>query len=513
MPGKSFSDKERRLKEWWASGAGGESPQLAAIQVEAVEGAPGLRGIREIELEFRYPITAIVGPNGSGKSTLLALSALAFHHDDPRKRFTFGNFFYKGPTDPDITGLRIEWVYKNNPSRQSLSIKKQTKKWMEYARRPRRPVYLLRASRIVPAIELRVLKSHFSGKPKDPIGQLSEVSLQYLSRIFKREYDEANILKSYKYQLRTLKANEQTYSSFNTGSGEDAIADLLYVLQEAERGAFIAIEEVELGLHPRAVKELASVLVDIAYEKRLQIVVTTHSPDFMRSIPLDAIVLVQKTKTNGHELIYAPSIEFATLNISTPEAIEKIKIYVEDEVGKHVIQQLLSPDIRKLVNIIPVGGKDELAKVARGYLVSVRSERHKPVIIIWDGDVTESTVDAAINGLANAGFEKDDDYYLFRLPGSTPPEKYVFEQVLNNEDALKLAGYHFNVDHLVLRGDMELILSQSSDVHSYPYLLAQELGLEADSVMQELINVAIGQATVRSEFEHIEKLIREVTSQ
>lgn len=90
----------------------------------SVHGDPGLRGIKDLDVTFAYPLTVFCGKNGTGKSTLLALSALAFHYTPSQTsallpgqppRFTFSDFFYKGPGDPDLRGIRIEWGYKESP--------------------------------------------------------------------------------------------------------------------------------------------------------------------------------------------------------------------------------------------------------------------------------------------------------------------------------------------------------------------------------------------------------------
>src|ERR1700730_601810 len=48
------------------------------MRVEIKEGE--LRGLTNLKLHFRYPITAISGRNGTGKSTILACVACGFHN-------------------------------------------------------------------------------------------------------------------------------------------------------------------------------------------------------------------------------------------------------------------------------------------------------------------------------------------------------------------------------------------------------------------------------------------------
>ena len=50
---------------------------LLSIEISRGE----IRGLKNIKIEFKYPITAIAGRNGSGKTTALALAACAYHNE------------------------------------------------------------------------------------------------------------------------------------------------------------------------------------------------------------------------------------------------------------------------------------------------------------------------------------------------------------------------------------------------------------------------------------------------
>lgn len=115
MPGCRLNDTERRLKEKW--NRAWPHNKLRSI---SIEGNPGLRGIKKLAVEFKFPLVVVCGRNGSGKTTLLSLAALSYHTIDghfprgailsqqtnrPSAYYTFKDFFYKGPADPDISGI------------------------------------------------------------------------------------------------------------------------------------------------------------------------------------------------------------------------------------------------------------------------------------------------------------------------------------------------------------------------------------------------------------------------
>jgi|SRR5262245_40979559 len=119
MPGVRLNDTERNLLKWWQNS---QSFPYAALRRISINGDPGLRGIQELSIDFNYPLTVVCGKNGCGKTTALALAALGFHSPPehfpinarrrPRQKenftyYTFRDFFFKGPNDPDITGVEV----------------------------------------------------------------------------------------------------------------------------------------------------------------------------------------------------------------------------------------------------------------------------------------------------------------------------------------------------------------------------------------------------------------------
>ena len=61
-----------------------------------------------------------------------------------------------------------------------------------------------------------------------------------------------------------------------------AIAAALY---GAPKGSFLIIEEVDNGIHPSRIKHLVDKMYEIAAERKIQILVTTHDPAMMNAIP------------------------------------------------------------------------------------------------------------------------------------------------------------------------------------------------------------------------------------
>lgn len=77
--------------------------------------------------------------------------------------------------------------------------------------------------------------------------------------------------------------DNQYYTEKNFSFGEIVLINLLYDVKNAMNGALILIDELELALHPAAQIRLISVLKELAAEKGLTILISTHSSSIIKS--------------------------------------------------------------------------------------------------------------------------------------------------------------------------------------------------------------------------------------
>jgi hypothetical protein len=454
MPGMRLNDTERRLRQWWLESNSFPYPTLRRI---TINGDPGLRGIQEITINFAYPLTVMCGKNGCGKTTILALAALGFHsppehfpinaHRRPRKSenftyYTFRDFFFKGPNDPDITGIEVSWEYDNG---KKIHIQKRSDKWMRYERRPPRPVHYLGIRRSLPAIEQSVLRSYFGGKWKgSETKALKSAFRDRVGDIMGRSYDEAGIISSSVYSVRSCKFGN-IYSSFNMGSGEDILIHLMYLLQGCPNGSIIVIEEIEIGFHPEALIRLAKHLQGIILKKKLQVIVSTHSTHFIDSVPREARVLVQRAGKE-HTSIPQPTTRFA-LGDMAGQADPELHIYCEDYFASLLIGQVLPADLRKRTHIVPVGSKSEMAMQAAFHF---RADFGQHILLIWDGDVTREEAgkylqkanESLKDAVGSRGHFKQRLNWGF-LPGHDTPEWWSLS-ILDSTEGYVLLGRELN---------------------------------------------------------------------
>lgn len=513
MPGTRLSKTEQRLKEAWDAGQFGGFPLLKAITIAAPHGR-GLRGVKDLTVKFDYPVTFLSGQNGCGKSTLLSLAALGFHgvagHVPTNARrfsivdegefgyYTFQDFFHRGPGDPDVSGVQLRWEYSRGAV---VSISKQTDKWMRYERRPARPVEHLGLSRAVPAIELPALRSQFGLTATPSVAPLIESARTQLERVLARPYPSAEVLNGRRTAIRRS-GRAGGYTSFNMGTGEDALIGLLARLYSVPKGSLVVIEELETGLHPSAQQRVAQALLEVAWERKLQIVGSTHSPHVLDQLPRQARILLVR-EGEAHRVIAAPSTQFALSEISDNSEQELI-LLCEDEFAARLIGQMLPKAVRRRVSIKACGAKSELALQAQAYL---RLAERAKCLILWDGDVDDREAKAYLSAAQSRypGQAAVRRTSWISLPGVTCPEVWALD-VAKGEGLSEVASY-FGFES---NSEATAALARCGlgDPHSIAFELSQQVGLPEDVVVSGLA-ACIAKAAV-AERNHIVSVVRAV---
>ncbi|MBE3575650.1 MAG: ATP-binding protein [Firmicutes bacterium] len=425
---------------------------------------------------------------------MLALSVLGFHADKPATKsaemgepgyYTFSDFFYKGPGDPETTGLRITWRYGNvsHGGKTELTIRKQSEKWMHYERRPKRPVYYLGLHRCVPPIERPVLRKYFSSQRKaDASESLSREYLRKLGYILGRPYTDAEVMMTSRYSLRQCNAGAR-YSGFNMGAGEDMLITLLYVLQNCPDGSLIVVEEVETGLFPEALIRFTEVLQEVMLHKRLQVVMSTHSYYLLDRVPREARILL-KNEGGEHLAISAPTTRLAMGDMSGRNEVE-VQIYCEDGIASLLIERSLPAGLRRRVRVTPVGPSSSLAPQAKSHLLAGNTPT---ILLVWDGDVTPDqarkwlekqkdprTPDVTLDSVVNWAF----------LPGCCPPEQWLLG-VLDSSDGHARLAEEFGISESEAR-QLLADLSARLECHDLGWAISQKWAMGEDEAIRRVV--------------------------
>lgn len=171
--------------------------------------------------------------------------------------------------------------------------------------------------------------------------------LAYLSRILKKPYSSLKELQ-YTNTTGTFKSRyyNATHTSFNAGAGEECLFSILRALVSSPEGSFIAIEEIEIGLHPSTLRELLDSILEIANNRKLQVFITSHSPDFLRACPKEILVLAERDG-NSVKFFHQPNVEYAISRLGG-DSKKAVHVICEDECAKQLIECSLPARLRAL---------------------------------------------------------------------------------------------------------------------------------------------------------------------
>ncbi|MBL8600480.1 MAG: AAA family ATPase [Myxococcales bacterium] len=372
----------------------------------------GLRGWSGQAVEFNFPVVGVVGENGSGKSTLLKVAACVYGNKDKDKRFYPSAFFVETHWDK-IQGVRIDFRVKRGPNVESNRITKPTQRWRVPEDAPNRDVFLLDISRTLP-LDAAVGYAKIARLAAAEI-ESSEIDNTFrgrLSHILGRDYKKARFAKSDVDKNREVGLLEREWgelSQFHQGAGEDATLDLFKVLQGIPTHSLLLIDEVEASLHPRAQRRLVRFLLWLARQRRIQVIISTHSPYVLQELPQEARVLLLPGP-QGLSIIYGVSAEFAMSRLDDEKHPEAF-LFVEDRDAEILLREILASDAdtSKLLQRVTINAVGPANVVITLGSLGVSGKLPYKSVAILDGD--------------------HQDGKCLALPGTLAPERVVYSEL------------------------------------------------------------------------------------
>ena len=385
----------------------GQWPQF--LQMVAIK---GLRGWSGQFVEFNFPVVGVVGENGSGKSTLLKTCACVYDAADREKRFYPSVFFVETHWDR-IQGVVIDFRVRRGPNIDSYRITKPTQRWRVPENAAKRNVYLLDISRTVPLdASAGYAKIARSAAAEIESKEIDDDFRKRLSFVLGRDYKKARFATSDVDPKRLVGLLEREWgelSQFHQGAGEDTTLDLFRTLQGIPQHSLLIIDEVEASLHPRAQRRLVRFLLWFSRQRRIQVIMSTHSPYVLEELPQEARVLLLPGP-QGLNTVYGVSPEFAMSRMDD-ELHPDAHVFVEDREAQIWLREILASsqetaELLRRIDISPVGPSNVV-----GLLGALGDSGKLPYrsIAVVDGD----------HPMPNCVI----------LPGAAAPERVVFAEL------------------------------------------------------------------------------------
>jgi hypothetical protein len=93
----------------------------------------------------------------------------------------------------------------------------------------------------------------------------------------------------------------QRHDISSSGSGLRTLINLASVLVLSD-AKILLIDEPDAHLHGGLQRMVAKMLSDYVFEKQRQVIVATHAPDFLSQVPIESLVWVDRTETEGRNI-------------------------------------------------------------------------------------------------------------------------------------------------------------------------------------------------------------------
>ena len=384
-----------------------------------------------------------MGVNGSGKSTILHALACSYSPYEKGENYKFSYFFTPNP-DASWKGSCFTVVNYdlNEKKKVPKKFEKKGDRWARYASRPQRDVYFMGISSCIPEIELEKKTSFINYISKTLSDKLNEKIIIAASYILNKDYEELLLHEDGRKKYMGVHTKGGiNYSALSMGAGEQRVIKILKTVYSANQYSLVLIDEIDLLLHAEAFHRLIRKLAEIATEKNLQIIFTTHSLEMQFLSQYADIRYIEQQ--NDRMLVY-DSIKPDLLYKMSGEMKREYSIYVEDRFAAAIVQQIaISLGMKRYISIITYGSIENAFIVAAGKVLS--EENTENVLIVTDGDrfVTSEEKEKRLKNILTGTEEGHDEkirkalkmIVQFNLPEKTAPEEYIHSMLVSMDDS------------------------------------------------------------------------------
>ncbi len=374
-------------------------------------------------LEFRSPITAFCGPNGTGKTTLLQLAACSYRQGD--RGFQLRDFFALGALDPtpfkaDAKLTIATW--QADAKEREITLTRRTSRWSDYRRRDERAVLFLGAAEFPPRAEeqgfafrqaRRLVVATRTPCSADVTTAVGKVLGTHYDRVERADVS----LESRTGTILAAGRGILSYSENHMGFGECRVHNLIDRLEAHAPQSLILLEEPEISLHQSAQFRFGQYLVDLAIRRGHQILLSTHSEHLLRALPQASRVLIVRDGGGGIRVL--PGLASAQVaSVLTDGHDKALSVLVEDDVAAAILVEILGraePELLKTTAIVIGGYRDDKDQSVGGGKDAIAAAMR-----------TLRETGLRIAAVLDADANDEPANFVFKLPGTLPPEKEVF---------------------------------------------------------------------------------------
>ena len=425
----------RELQKVWnalRASKGHREEALTAVRIRK------LRGIWDIRFPLEYPVSVLAGPNGCGKSTVLFACACAYRVPGGSPRdFTpgalFPNFTSRQPAissdAPQQTELEFQYLHEGDDVAMTWRRRRSWTRSFPSRNRgvqPQGEVYLRTLANLTNPSEVRSVLQ--LGRKQVETETLSPELLIFAHRILPWRYQELALISGPTSNLLFAEVEglgDTGYSEFHMSSGERSI---LRISKEISRlqNALVLIDEIDTGLHPYTQQHAMLELQRSALRQGLQIIVASHSPVVLDSVPPEARIFLDRDDETG-QVRRAPLYRDIFQKALYGESRDRLSILCEDEVAEGLIRgvlDVLNVELGLRHEDVIIGKNTGRGEFPGHVRTLGKFDKLADFIFVLDGDSR-----AMENKLKAVGTEYGHAVQPLFLPGERSPEQWLWDAV------------------------------------------------------------------------------------
>ncbi|GIO33610.1 MULTISPECIES: ATP-dependent nuclease [Paenibacillus] len=235
--------------------------------------------------------------------------------------------------------------------------------------------------------------------------------------------------------------NGELISQYRMSSGECLLVSLLHFVYNSlvrkslppNKTILLLIDEIEVALHPTAIKRLLELLQELVQNSEsLVVILTSHAPEVIRFIPPDNIFKIENIE--GDLSVVNPCYpSYAIREVFDQDGFDFL-LLVEDRLAKIIVEKVLrtySMYSSRLIYVCPVGGWEMVLSLHKELLKSNVLGIGRVVLSILDGDIQEQARNKSTElkklFLPIESVEK----YLYRVLFESPDQK--LKKIINDK--------------------------------------------------------------------------------
>lgn len=416
----------------------------------------GKRPLADGVLSFSAGLTVICGLNGAGKTTTLRLIEAAL----------------RGPAmagtrvrEDLISGGQIELTLASDSSEVAFDGSAESEV----------EVQSIDAFDLCSRLAAIGMQSHFDDllegvEPRE----FSTTDLERLRYVLARDYDVVSVYEVEPFDDDTVlpifvvKDGALQYDFRSMGLGELAALVTVWGIDRASPNSIVLLEEPETFLSSHGAAALMDILAERIVRRRLSVVVSTHSLDVIRRVPVQNIRVLIASPTSGSSYLAPQSVFEVERLLGTFSSSGRV-LLVEDDAAAVLAQELIARFLGlwgQGVELVVMSGAEPIRSVCR-LLPPFNTSR---VIGVLDGDLEAIQV-----GLP-----------IISLPGGLPPDRMLQRAVLDD-----LEAFAHQVGRDLQTATTAIAAISAVNFHDWFERLAEELLTEKQNLLRAAVSVWI----------------------